>query len=98
MIKLWIRIPCLMGYRLSRLLTHFFGPGLAVDNRKAVERCPAMAEGDTRHWPDAAPLGGGGRSAKAITTTQKPIMEMRPAPIEFIVCDGQWSPPPRRPV
>ena len=34
MIKCWTSIPCLMGYRLSRLLTHFFGPSLAVDNRK----------------------------------------------------------------
>ena len=87
-----------LGYRLSRLLTHFFGPGLAEDNRKAVERCPAVAEGDTRHCPDAAPSGGRRRSAKAITTTLKAVREMRPTPNEFIVCTGQGSPPPRRPV
>ena len=37
MIKLWTSIPCSvgyrLGYRLSRLVTHFFGPGLADDNR-----------------------------------------------------------------
>ena len=52
-----------------------------------------MAEGDTRHCPDAAQSGGRRRSAKAITTTLKAVREMRPAPNEFIVCTDQGSPP-----
>ena len=96
MIKLWTSIPCLMGYRLgcrlSGFLTHFFGPGLPDDNRYAVERFRAMAEGGIRRCPDAAPSGGSPRKAKAITATLKAVKEMRPAPNEIIVCVGQGSP------
>ena len=102
MIKLWTSIPCLpgywLGYRLSRLLIQFFGPVLVDENREAVERCRAMAEGGTRHCPDAAPSGVRRRNAKEITTTLKEVKEMRPAASDFIVCTGQGSPPPRRPV
>ncbi len=78
------------GNTAATFLTHFFGPGLA-DDRYAVERFKAMADGDIRRCPDTAPKGGRSRGAKAVTATLKAVKEMRPAPNEIIVCTGLTS-------
>ena len=78
----------LPGNTAATFLTHFFGPGLADDDRYVVERFKAMADGDIRRCPDAAPKGGGRRRAKAVTATLKAVKELRPAPNEIIVCTG----------
>ena len=39
-------------------LTHFFGIGVADDDRYVVERFKAMSDGDIRHYPDAVSSGG----------------------------------------
>ena len=75
------------GNTAATFLTHFFGPGLA-DDRYVVERFKAMADGDIRRWPDAAPKGGRRRKAKTVTATMKAVKDLRPAPNEIIVCTG----------
>ena len=76
------------GNTAATFLTHFFGPGLADDDRYVVERFRTMADGDIRRCPDAAPKGGKRRKAKAITATLKAVKDLRPAPNEIIVCTG----------
>ena len=79
----------LPGNTAATFLTHFFGPGLADDDRHVVERFKAMADGDTRRCPDAAPAAKSGRrKTKAATVTLKAVKELRPAPTEIIVCTG----------
>ena len=75
------------GNTAATFLTHFFGPGLA-DDRYAVEKFRARADGDIRRCPDPAPKGGRPRTAQAVTATLKAVKEMRPAPNEIIVCTG----------
>ena len=41
----------LPGNTAATFLTHFFGPGLADDDRYVVERFKAMADGDIRRCP-----------------------------------------------
>ena len=76
------------GNTAATFLTHFFGPGLADDDRYVVERFKAMADGDIRRCPDAAPSGRRRRKAKAVTPTLKAVKELRPAPNEIIFCTG----------
>ncbi len=78
------------GNTAATFLTHFFGPGLA-DDRYAVEKFRAMADGEIRRCSDPAPKGGGSRRAKVVTATLKAVKEMRPAPNEVIVCTGLKS-------
>ncbi len=79
----------LPGNTAAIFLTHFFGSGLADDDRHVVERFKAMADGDTRRCPDAAPAAKSGRrKTKAATVTLKAVKELRPAPTEIIVCTG----------
>ena len=79
-----IAIP---GNTASTFLTHFFGSGLA-DQRYAVERFKALANGDIRPWPGEAPATGKGRRAKRVTATLKAVKEMRPDRTEIIICTG----------
>ena len=81
----------LPGNTAATFLTHFFGPGLADDDRYVVERFKAMADGDIRRAPDKTPKGGKRRTANAVTATLKAVKEMRPAPNEIIVCTGLQS-------
>ena len=78
------------GNTAATFLTHFFGPGLA-DDRYAVEKFRAMADGEIRRCSDPAPKGGRSRGAKVFTATLKAVKEMRPAPNEIIVCTGLKS-------
>ena len=71
------------GNTAATFLTHFFGPGLA-DDRYAVEKFRALADGNIRRYSDPAAKGSKRRSAKA-------VKEMRPAPNEIIVCTGLKS-------
>ena len=80
----------LPGNTAATFLTHFFGPGLA-DDRYAIEKFRAMADGEIRRCPDPAPKGGRNRRAKVFTATLKAVKEMRPAPNEIIVCTGLKS-------
>ena len=79
------------GNTAATFLTHFFGPGLADDDRYVVERFKAMADGDIRRCPDPAPSGRRRRKAKAVTATLKAVKEIRPLPNEIIVCTGLSS-------
>ena len=82
-------VMALPGNTAATFLTHFFGPGLADDDRYVVERFKAMADGDIRRCPDAAPAAKSARrKAKAATVTLKAVKELRPAPTEIIVCTG----------
>lgn len=76
------------GNTAATFLTHFFGPGLADNDRYVVERFRTMADGDIRRCPDAAPKGDKRRKAKAVTATLKAVKDLRPAPNEIIVCTG----------
>ena len=78
----------LPGNTAATFLIHFFGPGLADDDRYVVERFKAMADGDIRRCSDEAPKGDRRRKANATTATLKAVKEMRPAPNEIIVCTG----------
>ncbi len=80
----------LPGNTAATFLTHFFGPGLA-DDRYAVEKFRAMADGEIRRCSDPVPKGGRSRGAKIVTATLKAVKEMRPAPNEIIVCTGLKS-------
>ncbi len=75
----------------ATFLTHFFGPGLAEDDRYVVERYRTLANGDIRPCPDAAPKGGRRGKARAITATLKAVREMRPERNEIIICTGLGS-------
>ncbi len=77
------------GNTADTFLVHFFGGGL-VDQRYAVERFKAYADGDIRPWPRerAATAKKGGRGAKRVTATLKAVKEMRPARTEIIICTG----------
>ena len=75
------------GNTAATFLIHFFGPGLA-DDRYAVEKFRALADGNIRRCPDPAPKGGRRRTAQAATATLKAVREMRPARTEIIVCTG----------
>ena len=81
-----IAIP---GNTADTFLVHFFGGGLA-DERYAVERFKASADGDIRPWPgqEAATAKKGRRKAGRVTATLKAVKEMRPACTEIIVCTG----------
>ena len=82
-----IAIP---GNTASTFLVHFFGGGLA-DERYAVERFKAAADGDIRPWPgaDGATVSGKGRRrSKRATASRAAVKEMRPARTEIIVCTG----------
>ena len=70
------------------LLVHFFGLGLADDNRFVVERFKTTADRESHRCPDAAPKGGKRRRAKAVPATLKAVRELRPTPNEVIVCTG----------
>ena len=72
------------GNTAATFLIHFFGPGLA-DDRYAVEKFRALADGDIRRCPDPAPARG---KAGYATATLKAVREMRPARTEIIVCTG----------
>lgn len=75
------------GNAAATFLVHIFGSGLA-DDRYAVERFKAQADGDIRPWPGETPAKGKGRRAKRVTATLKAVREMRPARTEIIVCTG----------
>ena len=47
----------LPGNTAATFLTHFFGPGLADDDRYGVERFKAVADGDIRRCPGLGPGG-----------------------------------------
>ena len=82
-----IAIP---GNTASTFLVHLFGGGLA-DERYAVERFKAAADGDIRPWPGAdgaAVSGKGRRRSKRATASRAAVKEMRPARTEIIVCTG----------
>ena len=68
-------ITALLGNTAATFLTHFFGSGLADDNYVA-ERFKAMAAGDFRPWPGAAPATRKGRKARRVTATLKAMKEM----------------------
>ena len=71
----------------ATFLTHFFGGGLE-DERYAVERFKAQADGDIRPvWPEA-PKPNGRRKTKCVTATLTAVREMRPDRTEIIVCTG----------
>ena len=74
------------GNTASTFPVHLFGSGLA-DERYAVERYKAGADGDIRPWPGEAP-GKGRHKAKHATATLKAVKEMRPARTEIIICTG----------
>ena len=77
------------GNTRDTFLVHFFGTGLA-DERYAVERFKAFADGDIRSWPgeEAATAKKGRRKTKRVTVTLKAVREMRPACTEIIICTG----------
>ena len=75
------------GNTAATFLVHFFGSGLA-DEKYAVERFKAHADGDIRPWPGEAPAKGKDRRAKRVTATLKAVREMRPDHTEIIVCTG----------
>ena len=75
------------GNTADTFLVHLFGGGLA-DERYAVERFRAYADGDIRPWPGEAPAKGKDRRAKRVTATLAEVKEMRPVPTEIIVCTG----------
>ena len=79
-----IAIP---GNTADTCLVHFFGGGL-VDERYAVERFKAYADGDIRPWPGEATAKKGRRRAKRVTATLNAVKEMRPACSEIIICTG----------
>ena len=76
------------GNTADTFLVHFFNGGLA-DERYAVERFKAYADGDIRPWPgEAAAKGKRRRGAKRVTATLKAVKELRPATTEIIICTG----------
>ena len=75
------------GNTADTFLVHFFGGGLA-DERYAVERFKAYADGDIRPWPGEQAAAKKGRRTKRVTATLKAVKEMRPACTEIIVCTG----------
>ena len=68
-------ITALLGNTAATFLTHFFGSGLA-DDKYVAERFKAMADGDFRPWPGAAPATRKGRKARRVTATLKAMKEM----------------------
>ena len=62
------------GNTAATFLVHFFGSGLA-DEKYAVERFKAHADGDIRPWPGEAPAKGKDRRAKRVTATLKAVRE-----------------------
>ena len=75
------------GNTADTFLVHFFNGGL-TDERYAVERFKAYADGDIRPWPGETPKGKGRRGAKRVTATRKAVKEMQPASTEIIICTG----------
>ncbi len=71
----------------NTFLVHFFGSGL-TDERYAVERFKAFADGDIRPWSGNETAKKGRRKAKRVTATLKAVKEMRPACTEIIICTG----------
>ncbi|MCY4550989.1 MAG: hypothetical protein OXC28_21735 [Defluviicoccus sp.] len=74
------------GNTADTFLVHFFGGGLS-DERYAVERFRAYADGDIRPWPGDERTGKGRRPKRA-TATLKAVKELRPACTEIIICTG----------
>ena len=74
----------------AAFLTNFFGSGL-TDERYAVEKFGAMADGDVRRCPDPAPKGGRNYRAKIVTAPLKEDKKMRSAPNKIDVCTGLKS-------
>ena len=75
------------GNTAATFLVHIFGSGLA-DDKYAVERFKAHADGDIRPWSGETPAKSKGRRAKRVTATLKAVREMRPGRTEIIVCTG----------
>ena len=69
------------------ILIHLFGRGLE-DDRYAVERFQAMADGDIRRWPGDAPPAKDRRKTKGEIVSLRAVRAMRPARNEIIVCTG----------
>ncbi len=75
------------GNTADTFLVHFFGTGLA-DERYAVEKFQARADGDIVPVP-AGPAGAQGRRKAAPTVVSRSQAEaMRPGRTEIIVCTG----------
>ena len=75
------------GNTADTFLVHFFGTGLA-DERYAVEKFQARANGDIVPVP-AGPAGAQGRRKAAHTVVSRRQAEaMRPGRTEIIICTG----------
>ena len=72
------------GNTADTFLVHFFGTGL-TDDKYAVERFQAMADGDIR---PVRPEAKGRRKAKRMVVSRRQAEAMRPGRTEIVVCTG----------